>query len=305
MTVASSYHRPLEAEHQPRTLDSYNTLRRSRPSRRQSPQSVQMCQITPEVLSERHQTSDLVSSPRKCGLLFNTTNPPSSIPPQLQNLISHDQTLPSQKSLPARPPTPGLSPIKVNLHRPSSPGSQPHSPGASSSIRIRSVSPPCPLSPQRYPPPALSPSVIIETKDGSYQTPQSELPSAGLLSPSLIHPQSASCPPTDSDIETGFVADREQRASSAGPSHMCTASAAIVKPSTAQGRRGRKPPPYPHNRLHELTKKVKEPRKAPPYPEKRRLLSTTVWDNAAGGGGWSNGAIFSAPATCLQEWGVI
>ncbi|XP_061594272.1 uncharacterized protein LOC133458421 [Cololabis saira] len=271
-TVASTHQRPVGAKNQLRTVDSYDTFRRDRPSRSQSPQNVQLCPITSEFLPERRQTPPctpgLVSSPRKCELLPYTSNPLSSIPSQLQNLILHDQTLSAQRSLPARPPTPGLSPIKVNLHRPISPSSQPHSPGASS-IRISPVSPP-------YPPPALSPSVIIETKDGSHRTPPGELPSAGPLSPSLIHSQSASCPPTDSDIETVFMADGEQRASSAGPSHVCTGSAATAKPRTAQGRRGRKPPPYPHNRFSELTKKVKESRKAPPYPEKRRLLSTTV-----------------------------
>ena len=125
------------------------------------------------------------------------------------------------------------------------------------------AAPVSPLSPKPHPPPTLSPSVIIETKVG---TPQSDHPSAGPLPPPSTRPPPASCPPTDSEP----VSDRERRASSAGaaqrPSQVCSGP----KPAPAQGRRGRKPPPYPHHRH------TKEPRKAPPYPEKRRLLSTTV-----------------------------
>lgn len=244
-------------------------VRREHPSRSQSPKNLQTGRTAAGFLSESSRTLHLASgplfSPKKAGLKNFSTLGSSN---QLPNLNSSDHTLSPQRSLPGRPPTPGLSPITVSLHRPPSPASQPHSPGASSSIRTSRASPPSRLPPQPCPPPALSPSVIIETKGGPYQTSQSGLPSAAALTPSPTHPQSASCPPTDSDIQPVPLA--EQRASSAGPSHLCPAAG---KPPTAQGRGGRKPPPYPHNRL---TKKGKEPRSAPPYPEKRRLLSTTV-----------------------------
>lgn len=251
LTVDSIHRRPSEPSEQPGTTDPTGSLRRDHHNRSQSPPSVLLCPVTS---SERGRslrfTCSLGSSPRQ-----GNNNPP-------KNLTSHEITLSPQRSLPVRPPTPGLSPLTVNLHHPSSPGSQPHSPGPSSSI-----SPVSPLSPKPHPPPTLSPSVIIETKVG---TPQSDHPSAGPLSPPSTQPPSASCPPTDSEAQT----DRERRASSAGaaqrPSQVCSGPAATAKPATAQGRRGRKPPPYPHHRH------TKEPRKAPPYPEKRRLLSTTV-----------------------------
>lgn len=300
VTVGSTHWKPSEPEAQPVTTHSSGTLRRDHRTRSQSPPNVQLCPVNSGFSSERTQT------------LCFTNNPPLSLssvkdsnPAQLQNLNFHDLTLSPQRSLPVRPPTPGLSPLTVNLHHSNSPGSRPHSPGHCSSIRVSPVSPPSPLSPKPHPPPALSPSVIIETKVGSYQTPQSDHPSAGPLCPSLTQPPSASCPPTDLETQPVSNADRERRASSAGPVQVCVPPTATAKPPAAQCRRGRKPPPYPHHKLFEQTKKVKEPRKAPPYPEKRRLLSTTVWDNAAGGGGWSNRAIFTAPATSLQEWKVI
>ncbi|GAA6214085.1 formin-like protein 5 [Lates japonicus] len=270
----------LGSTHQrPGATNSSGTLRRDHHGRSQSPPSVQLCLASSGLSSERSQT--LGSSPRRGGPLPPTSNLPASSPPQFQNLTSHDLTLPPQRSFPVRPPTPGLSPLTVNLQAPNSPGSQPHSPGpSSSSIGVRPVSPPSPLSPKPHPPPALSPSVIIETKVGSYQTPQSDHPSAGLLSPPSTQPPSATCPPTDSETQTATKGDSERRASSAGPVHaasqVCATSVAVAKPPTVQGRRGRKPPPYPHHRFSEHTKKAKEPRKAPPYPEKRRLLSTTV-----------------------------
>ncbi|TMS20176.1 hypothetical protein E3U43_006669 [Larimichthys crocea] len=277
VTVGSIYQRPSEPEDQPGTTDSSGTLRRNHHSRSQSPPNVLLCPVTSGSSSERSRnlrfTCSLGSAPRQVGLLQYNNNPASSSPPQLQTLTSHDLTLSPQRNLPVRPPTPGLSPLTVNLHHPSSPGSQPHSPGPSSSIRVSPGSPPSPLSLKPHPPPTLSPSVIIENR--SYQISQNDHPSAGQLSPSSTHPVSASCPPTDS--ETVSSNDREQRASSGPverPSQVCPA--ATAKPPTAQNRRGRKPPPYPHNRPSELAKKVKEPRKAPPYPEKRRLLSTTV-----------------------------
>ncbi|KAF0042131.1 hypothetical protein F2P81_005663 [Scophthalmus maximus] len=267
VTLGSSHQRPSEPEGRPGTTDSSGTLRRDRHSRSQSPPSVQLHPVSSGLSSERSRTlrfsCSLGSSPRKGGPLACNYNLPSSGPPQLQNLTSHDLTLPPQKSLPVRPPTPGLSPLTVNLHPPKSPVA-----GPSSSIRVSPVSPPSPLSPKPHPPPALSPSVIIETKVCSYRTPQSDHPSAGLLSPSLTQPPSVSCPPTDSETQTVSSAH--------AASQVRTASAAGAKPPIAQGRRGRKPPPYPHHRFCEHTKKVKENRKAPPYPEKRRLLSTTV-----------------------------
>ncbi|XP_059196372.1 uncharacterized protein LOC131977189 [Centropristis striata] len=277
VTIGSIHRRPSEPEDQPGTTDSSGSLRRGQHNRSQSPTNVLLCPVNSDFSSERSRTLRFSCSPgssaRQGGPLQNNNNLPSSNPSQ--NLTSHDISLSPQRSLPVRPPTPGLSPLTVNLHHPNSPGSQPHSPGPSSSIRVSPVSP---LSPKPHPPPTLSPSVIIENRLGSYQTPQSDHPSAGLLSPSSAQPPSASCPPTDS--ETVSNTDRERRASSAGPVHrpsqVCSAPAATAKAPTAQGRRGRKPPPYPHNGPFEHTKKAKEPRKAPPYPEKRRLLSTTV-----------------------------
>lgn len=255
-TVGSTYRRPSESW--PGTVDSCDTHRRDHANRSQSPPNVQLCPITSGFLSDRSRTlritCHLGSSSRQGGLQPVTNN---AITSNLQNS--------PQRHLPVRPPTPGLSPLTVKLHHPSSPTSQPHSPVASSSIRISPVSPSSRLSPM--PPSALTPSVNVETKVGSYQTPQSVLPSAGPLSPSSTLPPSASCPPTDSETQTST--ERERRTSSAG-------HAATARLPTTQGRRGRKPPPYPHHRLSEHTKKVKEPRKVPPYPEKRRLLSTTV-----------------------------
>ncbi|XP_062251638.1 uncharacterized protein LOC133960813 [Platichthys flesus] len=281
VTICSTRQRPSEPGEQPGNTDSSGTLRRGHHGRGQSPSSVQLCPVSS---SERSRTlrfaCTLGSSPRKGGLLPYSNNPPSSGPSQLQNLSPHDLTLPHQRNLPVRPPTPGLSPLTVNLHPSRSPVSRPQSPGPSSFIRVSSVSPPSPLSPKPHPPPALSPSVIIETKVGSYQTPQRDHPCAGSLPPSSAQPPSASCPATDSQTQTATSVEREKRASSAGPVHaksqVCIASAATAKPSMVQGRRGRKPPPYPHHRLSDHTEKVKETRKAPPYPEKRKLLSTTV-----------------------------
>ncbi|XP_028258811.1 uncharacterized protein LOC114434092 isoform X2 [Parambassis ranga] len=253
-TVGSTYRRPSESW--PGTVDSCDTHKRDHPNRSQSPPNVQLCPITSGFLSERSRTLRITcrlgSSSRQGGLQPVTNN---AITSNLHNLTSDIHSLSPQRHLPVRPPTPGLSPLTVNLHHPSSPTSQPHSP----------VAPSSPLSPK--PPPALSPSVNVKTKVGSYRTPQSFLPSAGPLFPSSTLPPSASCPPTDSETQTST--DRERRASSAG-------HAATARLPTTQGRRGRKPPPYPHHRLTEHTKKVKEPRKVPPYPEKRRLLSTTV-----------------------------
>ncbi|XP_068447662.1 MAP7 domain-containing protein 1 isoform X2 [Clinocottus analis] len=260
--VGSIHRRPSEPSELPGTSDSSGSLRRGHNSRSQSPPNVLLCPVTSGFSSQRSQTlrfpCSLASSPRQGGLL------------QL------DVPLSPQRSLPVRPPTPGLSPLTVNLHLLNSPGSQPNSPGPSSSIRVSPVSP---LSPKSYPPPTLSPSVIIENKICTYRTPQSGHPSASLLPPSPARPPSASCPPTGS-TQTASNTETERQVSSAGPAHrpsqVCAVPAATAKQATAVGRRGRKPPPYPHHGSSEHTKKVKEPRKAPPYPEKRKLLSTTV-----------------------------
>ncbi|XP_058494768.1 serine/arginine repetitive matrix protein 1 [Solea solea] len=277
--LGSDHQRPSQSERQPGTTVSSGVLRRDQHSRSQSPPSVQLCPFSSERRRSLRFTCGVGCSPRKDGALPDNNNLPLSGPPQLQNFTTRDLTLPLQRSLPVRPPTPGLSPLTVNLHPPISPVSRPHSPGPSSSTRVSPISPPSTLSPKPHPPPVLSPSVIIETQVGSYQTSQSDHLCAGLLSTSSTQPPSASCPPTDSEMQTVSSADQERQASSAGVAHaasqVCIASAATAK-APAKGRRGRKPPPYPHHRLSEPTKKVKETRKTPPYPEKRRLLSTTV-----------------------------
>uniref|UniRef100_A0A1A8C188 Proline rich 16 n=1 Tax=Nothobranchius kadleci TaxID=1051664 RepID=A0A1A8C188_NOTKA len=260
IVVGSLRQRQPEADMQPGAVDLCGPPIRDHHSRSQSPQNARLSSITSGFLSDGSRS-------------LRKTCCPSRRKSDQQPKI---HTLSPQRSLPARPPTPGLSPLTVNLHHPSSPASQPHSPGASSSIRTGTISPPSPLFLKPYPPPALSPSVIIETKVRANKTTQSNVPSAGLLSPSRTPSQSKSCPPTHSVTQASALDSRERRASSAGPSRVCTASAGTAKPPTAQGRRSRKPPPYPQDRLSEPTKKVKEPRKAPPYPEKRKLLSTTV-----------------------------
>lgn len=223
---------------------------------------------------ERNQTQTFTCSvgsfPRHAANLLLSASDKTTGPPQSQ--ISRDVTLSPQRILPVRPPTPGLSPLTVNLHHPNSPVSRPHSPGP-----ISSISPHSPLSPKPHLPPALSPSVTKESKLGSHQTPQGDPSSAELVPAMSTQPPSAACPLTNSQTQMVSNVDRGRRASSAGASQVSAPpSAVVVKPATSQSRRGRKPPPYPHHRLSENTKNVKEPRKAPPYPEKRRLLSTTV-----------------------------
>lgn len=268
LTVGSILQRPPEPEEQPGPTDSSDSLSRDL-------HSLQLCSESSRILSDRNRTlrftRSLGTSSRPGGRY--KSNISSSNLTELQNLPFCDSALSPQRSLPIRPPTPGLSPLTVNLGAPSSPGSQHHSPVSSTSIRVSPLSPSSLLSPRLHPPPVLSPSVIIETKVGSYQTPQSDHPSAAALAPSPTQPPSASCPPTDSETQPVLNIDSERQQSSAGSVHgapqVCAANAAT------QGRRGRKPPPYPHHRISEHTKKA-EPRKAPPYPEKRRLLSTTV-----------------------------
>ncbi|XP_028300155.1 uncharacterized protein LOC114461880 [Gouania willdenowi] len=274
MTVGSTNHELSESRHQPAPMDLCGTLRRDRHPRSQSP--VQLFPVTSGILSERSRTlrftCSLRSPPAQSGPLMYTNILSSSEQPPNINCqeISHSP----QKNVPVRPPTPGLSPLTVNLQHPGSPGSQPQSPGASSSARISPESPPSPLSPKLHPTSPRRPSMLIETRVGFYQSPRSDFPSDSPFFPSLTQPSSASCPPIDSETQTVSVADREGRSSSAGPSHVT--SSVTAKAPAGQGRRGRKPPPYPHHRLSEQSKKTKEPRKAPPYPEKRRLLSTTV-----------------------------
>ncbi|XP_035997091.1 COPII coat assembly protein SEC16 [Fundulus heteroclitus] len=264
VTVRGAQRGPPGAEHQPGTVEPYGYPRREDHSRNPPSQNGQLRSVTSGFLSERSRTVRLtcgpVSTPSKTMSRAHTNSLPASHQAPLKTPTTQDHVPSPKRSLPARPPTPGLSPLTVNLQHPGSPGSQPSSP----------------LSPKPHPPPALSPSVIIETKVGSHHAPQSDLPSAGRLSAALTHPLSASCPPTDSETKSLPPHGKERRASSAGPSHARSSSAGTAKPPTGQGRRGRKPPPYPHHRLSEPTRKTKEPRKAPPYPEKRRLLSTTV-----------------------------
>lgn len=278
VTRSSSHQRPSELGDNPGTADSSGILRADQ-NRSLSPPSVLLSTLTSRFLSDRSRnlrvTSSLGSSASQGGPLQYSKNVPSSSPPELQNLVPHGPTLSPQRSLPVRPPTPGLSPLTVNLHHTNSPSSQPHSPGPSSSVK---VSPSSPVSPKPQPTPTRCPSVITENKVRPYQTPQSDHPSVGQPCPSSSQPPSAYWPPMDSEAQTND--HRGLQASSTGPLNrllkVCTASAGTIKLPTAQGCRGRKPPPYPHNRTSEHTKKAKEPRKAPPYPEKRRLLSTTV-----------------------------
>lgn len=304
VTVRRSNQRPSDSEDKPGDADSSATLRINHRSRNRSPPTVLLTTVTSGFLTDRKRhrrfASSLGSSTAQDG--------PQQLSPPLQNQVSYDLTPSPQRDLPVRPPTPGLSPLTVNLHHASGPGSPPRSPGPSSST-IK-VSPSSPVFPKPPPPPTLCPSVIIENKIKSYQTAQSDPPSADQPCPSVTQPPSAGCPPTSSAAQTVPSHDGEPPASFAGPIIKLSkagpaAAAAKTKPPTSQDRRGRKPPPYPHQGASELTKKAKEPRKAPPYPEKRRLLSTTVWDNAAGGGGWLNRTILTAPATSLQEWRVI
>lgn len=272
VTVRHSNQRRSNFEEKPGDTDSSATLRINHRSRNRSPPSVLLTTVTSGFLTDRKRfPSSLGSSTAQDG--------PPQLSPPLQNLVSIDLTPSPQRDLPVRPPTPGLSPLTVNLHHASSTSSPPHSPGPSSST-IK-VSPSSPVFLKPPPPPTLCPSVIIENKIKSYQTPQNDPPSADQPCPSVTKPLSACCPPTSSVAQTAPFHDGETQASFAGPVNRLSkagpaAAAAKTKPLTSQDRRGRKPPPYPHQGASELTKKAKEPRKAPPYPEKRRLLSTTV-----------------------------
>ncbi|XP_072770836.1 uncharacterized protein [Nerophis lumbriciformis] len=197
------------------------TLRRGPPNGGRPPPLESRCQRSVSAKT-------LGSSPKRGGLLTLVHNAESS-------------SLSPQRSLPVRPPTPGLSPLTVNHHAPGSPPS---------SVMISPISP---VSPRPHATAVLCPSVVVDRP-----------PTVRICPPvTRCHP-SASCPPTDS--ETSSHGEGERRASSTGPP-----LAAPAKPG--QGRRGRKPPPYPH---HRFSQPSNEPREAPPYPERRRLLSTTV-----------------------------
>lgn len=264
VTVGGCLQRPLELGDKPRAADSSG--RRDDHCRSVLPPNVLLSAVTPGFSPDglsRLRFASRVAPLRQIGSLR------SSSPPQLED--DADFSPPPQKTLPVRPPTPGLSPLTVNLHHPNSPGSRPHSPGPSTSIR---VSPSSPLSPKIKPPPTLCPSVIVENKIRHYQNPQSDHPSVG-QSP-WIQPPSACCPPTNMETQISASDHKEEASSSAHPANGLSYSyTGSVSATTAQGHRGRKPPPYPHHRLSEQAKK-EETRQAPPYPEKRRLLSTTV-----------------------------
>lgn len=269
LTAGGCLQRPLELGNKPRAADS--SSRRDDHCRSVSPPNVLLNALTAGFSPDG---SRLRWAPRAAPLRQDSSLRSSS-PPQLEDHA--DISASPQKTLAVRPPTPGLSPLTVNLHHPSSPGSPPDSPGPSTSITVSPSS--SPLSPKIKPPPTLCPSVIIENKIRYYQNPQSDHPSVG--PPSWIQPPSACCPPTNMETHISASDHKEEPSSSAPPVNRLSyrrtgsVSATTAKPLTAQGRRGRKPPPYPHHRLSEQAKK-EEPRKAPPYPEKRRLLSTTV-----------------------------
>lgn len=264
VTVSSFHHRrPSELRDKPGAIESSGTLRPDHHRGNFSPPQVLVS--TSEFLGDRSGNFRFSSSLGSS--LQHSNNHFSSSPPLLQDLNSSDFALSPQKGLPVRPPTPGVSPLTVNH-----PGSQPHSPGPSTSIKI---SPTSSLSAKPQPAPTVCPAVIIGNKIRSSQSPESGHPSVVQACASSALLRSACCPPTESETQTASAEHREQPGPSAGSINrlpqVCSASEAPAKPLTAQSRRGRKPPPYPHH-----TKKVKEPRTAPPYPEKRRLLSTTV-----------------------------
>ncbi|KAK5870308.1 hypothetical protein PBY51_024958 [Eleginops maclovinus] len=181
--------------------------------RSKSPPSMQLCPVN-SAFSDRGRTlrftCSLGFSPRQGGPLHN--NNPS------QNVPSHDVHLSPQRHLPVRPPTPGLSPLTVNLHHHNSPGS--HSPN------------PSPLSPN--PPAALSPSVIEKDKLG---TPQSDHPSAGLHSKSA--PQPPSAPATQAKPPKGRRGRKPPPYPHLRPS----------EPTQKKVPEPRAAPPYPEKRL--------------------------------------------------------
>lgn len=244
---------PSECEDKPKEPELCSALRINHQCGGRSPPTLLLSTVTSGFLTDRKRSPRFTSAPQSDWPQHNDPPAPLQSEPPLSSL----------RELPVRPPTPGLSPLTVNFHHPSSPASPPRSPSlspssssASSTSSIK-VSPPSPLRPKPPAPPTLCPAVIIENKARTHQPPES-----GHLCPPL-----AARTPSANDGEP---------ASFAGPISKPCPSVSSTRPSASQDRRGRKPPPYPHQGASELTKKAKEPRKAPPYPEKRRLLSTTV-----------------------------
>lgn len=227
LTVGSVIHRPSGASQNSDFWKDNQTTSRS-----QSPPNVLLLPINSD------HTNTLRFSSRK----GNSNHTPEKTDSLTQTIVS---PISPQRTLPVRPPTPGLSPLTVNLQHPNSPVSQPESPtpAATPSSLTSPQSPSC-----VKPPPFSSTSV----RPGSHQA------------------SVKARPPTTIPVPD---ATRDRRVVSASSSHMTLP----LKPKTGQqSRKGRKPPPYPHHRLSDEHLKPKESRKAPPYPEKRRLLSTTV-----------------------------
>ncbi|XP_072293994.1 uncharacterized protein [Eucyclogobius newberryi] len=235
MTVGSVIHRPSGAA---LSRDFWRDNQTT--SRSQSPPSIPLLPVN------AHHANTLRFGCRKGGL---------NHPPERTDTHTMASPISPQRMLPVRPPTPGLSPLTVNLQHPNSPVSQPESPSPAPSSSMSHQSPSC-----LKPPPPFCPSI----RPGCYPNPLSGRTSG---TSSLV---SSARPPTVPEV------DGERRALSAGHIPGAYHMTLPLRPKAGQqGRRGRKPPPYPHHRLHEHPK-PKEPRKAPPYPEKRRLLSTTV-----------------------------
>lgn len=246
--------RPLECKDKPEEPDSCSALRLNHHCGGRSPPAVLLSTVTSGSVTDRKRNPRFTSAPQ--------SEPPQHNDPPTP--LHSEPPLSSLRELPVRPPTPGLSPLTVNLHHPSSPASPPHSasptPSSSSASSTSSikVSPPSPLRPKPPAPPTLCPSVIIDNKTRARQPPDSGHP---------CPPQTTARTPSSGD---------GQPASFPGPISRPGPSVLNARPPMSQDRRGRKPPPYPHQGASGLTKKAKEPREAPPYPEKRRLLSTTV-----------------------------
>lgn len=237
LTVGSVIHRPSGAsQNSDFWRDNHTT------SRSQSPPSVLLLPVNSE------HTKTLRFGSKKGGSNYSAERTDSLA----QTIIS---PLSPQRTLPVRPPTPGLSPLTVNLQHPNSPVSQPESPSPAPSSATT------PQSPSSLKPPPFSSTSV---KPGCHQIPQGNHASG---TSSLV---SSVRPPTVQE------ATRERRSVSVGPVPGPSYMTLPVKPRTGQqSRKGRKPPPYPHHRLSEPSKS-KDPRKAPPYPEKRRLQLTTV-----------------------------
>ncbi|KAK7889512.1 hypothetical protein WMY93_025072 [Mugilogobius chulae] len=233
MTVGSVIHRPSGAAHNTDLWRDNQTTSRS-----QSPPSVLLLPVNTE------HSGTLRLGFKKGGLNHS---------PEQSDSLTFASPISPQRTLPVRPPTPGLSPLTVSMQHPNSPVSQPESPSPAPSSSISHQSP-------LYlrPPAPFCPSI----NPGCYPNPSNSRTSAPLVS--NVRPP------------TGMEADGERRALSAGHIPGAYHMTLPLKPRAGQqGRRGRKPPPYPHHRLQENLK-AKEPRKAPPYPEKKKLLSTTV-----------------------------